>query len=133
MYALIECGGQQHKVELGRYITVRRLAIDEGAPVVFDRVLLVRTDGTTAVGTPVVEGAVVHGRIRRHLRGPKGHGYTYQAKKGHQRHWGFRDDLTQVTVEKIEFGGETYQAEGLEDVDSDEAVAAAVGEDAEEA
>ncbi|MBI2299710.1 MAG: 50S ribosomal protein L21 [Armatimonadetes bacterium] len=118
MYALIECGGQQHKVELGRYITVRRLAIDEGAPVVFDRVLL---------GTPVVEGAVVYGRIRRHLRGPKTEAFTYQAKKGHQRHWGFRDELTQVTVEKIEFGGETFQAEGLEEVDSDEAVEAAVG------
>ncbi len=111
MYALIECGGQQHKVEPGRYVTVNRLAVAEGDQVTFDRVLLVRTDADVTVGTPVVEGAEVRGRIRRHTRGRKIHGMTYHAKKGTRRRWGARADLTQVTIEAIVVGETTYAAE----------------------
>ncbi|NUQ00090.1 MAG: 50S ribosomal protein L21 [Armatimonadetes bacterium] len=110
MYALIESGGQQHKVEPGRYVTINRLAVEEGGAVVFDRVLLVRTDGEIVVGTPAVEGAEVRGRVRRHLRGKKVYGFKYQAKKGYRRRWGARADLTQVTVDSILFGGETFTA-----------------------
>ena len=111
MYALIESGGQQHKVEPGRYITIKRLAVAEGAPVVFDKVLLVRSDETIEIGTPAVEGAEVHGSVRRHLRGKKVHGYKYKAKKGYSRRWGARADLTQVTISKVVFGEQVWAAE----------------------
>ena len=111
MYAVIETGGQQHKVEPGRYVTVKRLAVEDGEPIVFNQVLLVRTDEQTAVGTPAVEGAVVEGRIRRHLRGKKIHGLKYKAKKRYRKHWGARADLTQVTIEKIVFAGQEYAAD----------------------
>lgn len=110
MYALIESGGQQHKVEPGRYITVKRLAVAEGDPVVFSKVLLVRGDEQIAVGQPVVQEAEVHGSVRRHLRGKKIHGFKYKAKKGYSRRWGARADLTQVTISKIVFGGQTWEA-----------------------
>jgi len=110
MYAVIESGGQQHKVEPGRYVTMKRLAVADGEPVVFDQVLLVRTDEQTTVGTPAVEGAVVQGVIRRHLRGKKVTGLKYKAKKGYRKRFGARADLTQVTIEKILFGGQEYAA-----------------------
>ncbi len=115
MYALIESGGQQHKVALGRYVTLKRLPVDEGGQVVFDRVLLVRTDERVALGTPTVDGAEVRGHVRRHLRGKKVHGFKYKAKKGYRRRWGARADLTQVTIESILFEGETFAAEALLD------------------
>ena len=118
MYALIESGGQQHKVEPGRYLTLGRLAVAEGESVVFDRVLLVRTDADTTVGTPVVEGAEVRGTVRRHLRGPKINGMKYKPKKGYSKRWGARRDLTQVDIVAIVAGGQTFEA----------AVAAAVEE-----
>lgn len=110
MYALIESGGQQHKVEPGRYVTVKRLPVDEGGEVVFEKVLLVRTDGDIAIGTPAVDGAEVRGRVRRHLRGKKVYGFKYKPKKGYARRWGARADLTQVTIDTITYGGESYQA-----------------------
>ncbi|MBI5834775.1 MAG: 50S ribosomal protein L21 [Armatimonadetes bacterium] len=109
MYALIESGGQQHKVEPGRYVTLGRLAVAEGESVVFDRVLLVRTDADTTVGTPVVEGAEVRGTVRRHLRGPKVNGIKYKAKKGYSKRWGARADLTQVDIVAVVTGGQTFE------------------------
>ena len=119
MYALIETGGQQHKVTLGRYVTVKRLAIDEGGTVQFDRVLLVRTDEEVHLGTPVVEGSTVRGHVKRHLRGKKVHGSKFKAKKGYRRQWGARADLTQVTIDEIVFGGETFAAETMAAVADD--------------
>lgn len=111
MYAVIESGGQQHQVTPGRYVTIRRLAVEQDGPVVFDRVLLVRPDsGDVAIGRPVVEGAEVRGVVRRHLRGKKIHGFKYKAKKGYSRRWGARAELTQVTIEAIVFGGQTFTA-----------------------
>ncbi|HXZ24909.1 MAG TPA: 50S ribosomal protein L21, partial [Nitrospiria bacterium] len=57
MYAIIETGSKQYRVEPGTAIRVEKLAADVGAPVTFDRVLLVGGDGQTAVGTPVVAKA----------------------------------------------------------------------------
>lgn len=110
MYALVKIGGQQHKVEPGRYVTVNRLAADEGGAVQFDEVLMVRTDGEVTLGTPSVDGAVVRGSVRRHVRGPKINGFIYRAKKGSSKRWGARADLTQVNIEAIEFGGQVFAA-----------------------
>lgn len=133
MYALIESGGQQHKVEPGRYITVDRLPVEVGEEVVFNRVLMVRTDDGVAVGAPMVEDAVVRGRIRRHLRGRKIVGFKYKPKKGYRRRWGARADLTQVTILEIEVGGTVYAAEPQEVEGTETPEAAAGSTDTEEA
>ncbi len=124
MYALIESGGQQHKVEPGRYVTIKRLAVAEGAPVVFSTVLMVRADDRIEIGTPAVEHAEVHGSVRRHLRGKKVHGYKYKAKKGYSRRFGARADLTQVTISKIVCGDQVWLADVSDEVvvPADEAV-----------
>ncbi|MCC7493132.1 MAG: 50S ribosomal protein L21 [Fimbriimonadaceae bacterium] len=110
MYALIESGGQQHKVEPGRYVTLKRLAVELGEQVTFDKVLLVRTDEAVQVGTPAVAEAKVVGTIRRHLRGKKVHVLKVQPKKGYRRHYGARANLTQVTIDQIVVGEATYTA-----------------------
>lgn len=115
VYALVESGGQQHRVEPGRFITVDRLPLDEGEAFAFDRVLLVRTDDGTTVGQPAVEGATVSGRIKRHLRGDKIHGFKYKAKKRYSRRWGARADLTQITVDAIELNGQRFTAADLDE------------------
>jgi large subunit ribosomal protein L21 len=102
MYAVIESGGQQHKVQVNATVTVDRLAVPEGAMVQFNRVLLLSGDGDTQVGTPTVADAVVRGRVVKHLRGPKIRGFTYEPKKRYRRRFGHRSELTQVLIEAIE-------------------------------
>ena len=63
MYAIIKTGGKQYKVSEGDVITVEKLAANEGDAVVFDNVLTVVNDGDVKVGTPVVEGAKVTGKV----------------------------------------------------------------------
>lgn len=121
MYALIESGGQQHKVEPGRYVTIKRLAADEGAPVVFKTVLMVRAEDRIEIGQPAVAEAEVHGSVRRHLKGKKVNGFKYKAKKGYSRRWGARAYLTQVTITKIVCGDQVWEA----DLDTLAAAAAA--------
>jgi large subunit ribosomal protein L21 len=100
-------------VEAGRYVTLNRLAVDEGEEVLFDRVLMVRGDDDVQVGAPLVDGALVKGTVRRHLRGPKIRGFIYRAKKGSSKRWGARADLTQVNITSIEVGGETLASAGV--------------------
>lgn len=102
MYAVIESGGQQHKVQVNDRVTVDRLAVPEGGTVNFDRVLLVSGAEGTQVGMPTVPGAVVRGRVVKHLRGPKVHGFKYQPKKRTRRRFGHRSEWTQVLIEAIE-------------------------------
>lgn len=104
MYAVIESGGQQHKVQVNATVTVDRLAVPEGEKVNFDRVLLIRGAAGTQVGRPTVADAVVRGRVMKHLRGPKIRGFKYQPKKRTRRWFGHRSEWTQVLIEAIEAG-----------------------------
>lgn len=63
MYAIIKTGGKQYKVAEGDVITVEKLAAGEGEAVVFDQVLTVVNDADVKIGTPVVEGAKVTGKV----------------------------------------------------------------------
>ena len=72
MYAVIETGGKQYRVEPGDVIDVERLAAEEGSSdVVFDRVLLLGGNGDVRIGQPTVEGARVTGVRMKDVRGPR--------------------------------------------------------------
>ena len=71
MYAVIETGGKQYRVELGSELHVELLDATPGSEVTFDRVLLVRTATATEVGTPVVSGAKVTALVVGQERGVK--------------------------------------------------------------
>lgn len=101
MYAIVDTCGKQYRVEPGAKITVDRLQADEGAEVVFDRVLLIAGDELT-VGTPHVEGARVTARVVSHDRGDKVITFKYRARKRYRRRVGFRSSLTTLEILGIE-------------------------------
>ena len=104
MYAVIETGGKQYRVQTGDVIDVERLsAVSEEEPeVVFDRVLMVDDGGDVRVGDPVVEGAQVKGELVRPVRGRKVTVFKMKRRKGYRRKNGHRQDLHQVEIKDIQ-------------------------------
>jgi large subunit ribosomal protein L21 len=101
MYAIIETGGKQYKVEEGREIVVEKLDAGEGETVTFDKVLLVKGD-SLKVGNPYVEGAKVTGKVEKHGRAKKIIVFKYKPKKNYRKKQGHRQPFTRIRIEKIE-------------------------------
>jgi large subunit ribosomal protein L21 len=101
MYAIVEIAGQQFKVEKDRFLYTHRLAGEEGAALVFDKVLLVDNAGEVSIGAPTVSGASVKAKILNHLRGEKVIVFKKKRRKGYQKQNGHRQDLTKVLIEDI--------------------------------
>ncbi len=103
MFAVIETGGKQYRVEEGSVLDVELLAGVEkaGDPVSFERVLLVYGEGGTRVGNPAIPGARVEGTLLADVRGPKVRIFKHKKRKGFRKHGGHRQDLLRVRVEKI--------------------------------
>jgi large subunit ribosomal protein L21 len=101
MYAIIETGGKQYKVEQGTELFIEKLEAAEGETVQFDNVVLVNKDGNLAVGTPTVAGATVSAKVASHGRGKKIIVYKYKAKKNYRRKQGHRQPFTKVVIEAI--------------------------------
>jgi large subunit ribosomal protein L21 len=103
MYAVIESGGRQLRVQVGEVVHVQRLDGDVGAPVVFDRVLMLGGEDEARIGTPVVDGAAVRASIVRHGRDKKIHIYLFKRRQNsNRRRMGHRQDYTAVKIESIE-------------------------------
>ncbi len=101
MYAVIETGGKQLKVEAGQDIFVEKLNAEPGDEVVFDKVVLLSNDGTK-IGTPYVEGAKVTAKVVKQGKDKKIRIFMYKAKKGSTHHrQGHRQPYTKLTVESI--------------------------------
>ncbi len=101
MFAIVEVGGHQYKVEKDQEIYVNRLQGDEGDNVSFERVLLVDNGGTTQIGTPTVSGAVVKASIVEHCKGDKVIVFHKKRRKGYRKKNGHRDALTKIKIEAI--------------------------------
>ena len=71
MYAVIKSGGKQHKVSEGEEILLEKISLDEGDVIEFSEVLAVNKDGNLNVGKPLLEGAVVKGKVLNHLKTKK--------------------------------------------------------------
>ncbi|MDA8097826.1 MAG: 50S ribosomal protein L21 [Desulforudis sp.] len=103
MYAIIETGGKQYRVQEGETLYVEKLLAEPDEMVTIDRVLAVgRDNGELTVGQPVVPGAKVQLKVVRHGRGKKIIVFKYKAKKNYRRKKGHRQAFTAVLVEKIE-------------------------------
>lgn len=102
MYAIIECGGRQVKVNPGAEVVVDRVDRAPGEEIAFDRVLLVGKDGGEVVaGTPYVANAKVLGVVTGEARGPKIRVFKKKRRKGMRRTRGHRSTLTRVQVKDI--------------------------------
>jgi large subunit ribosomal protein L21 len=102
MYAIIETGNKQYRVEPGSAIRVEKLAAEVGAPVSFNRVLLVGGDGETAVGTPVVDKATVTGEVVRHGLAQKVMVFKKKKRKNYRRTRGHRQHFTEVRITAVQ-------------------------------
>jgi large subunit ribosomal protein L21 len=105
MYAVIETGGKQYRVELGSEFAVERLEGTPGDTIKFDRVLLVADGDTASVGTPVVDDALVTASLVRQDRGDKITVFKYRPKARHRAKNGHRQELTVIRIADIAFGG----------------------------
>ncbi len=101
MYAIVEIAGQQFKVEKGREIFTHRLEGDADAALVFDKVLLVDSEGNVQIGAPAVAGASVKGTILEHLKGEKVIVFKKKRRKGYRKKNGHRQLLTKVRIDDI--------------------------------
>ena len=100
MYAIVETGGKQVKVEVGEAIYVEKVEVAEGESYTFDKVLLVSGD-ETKVGAPYVEGAKVEATVLKNARLKKIIVYKYKPKKGYHKKQGHRQYFTKVKIENI--------------------------------
>ncbi|AYC29740.1 50S ribosomal protein L21 [Paenisporosarcina cavernae] len=100
MYAIIETGGKQIKVEKGQEIYIEKLAVDADEVVTFDKVLFVGGDDVK-VGVPFVEGAAVKAKAIKHGRGKKITVFKYKSKKNYRRKQGHRQPYTKLVIEDI--------------------------------
>ncbi len=105
MYAIVETGGKQYRVEEGETLLVERLNVPAGETVTLDRVLLVVDGETVRVGTPQVPGAQVVARVLGETKGPKIRVFKYRPKKNYRRRRGHRQIYTALQIEKIEVKG----------------------------
>ncbi|QKG84105.1 50S ribosomal protein L21 [Kroppenstedtia pulmonis] len=102
MYALIETGGKQYKVQEGQAIYIEKLPVAEGESVTFDKVLFVGKEDGALVGKPLVNGAKVTGKVEKHGKGKKMIVFKYKPKKDSKRKQGHRQPFTKVVIDKIE-------------------------------
>ncbi|MHC5441449.1 50S ribosomal protein L21 [Listeria monocytogenes] len=100
MYAIIETGGKQIKVEAGQEIYVEKLAGEVGDVVTFDKVLFVGGD-SAKVGVPFVEGATVTAKVEKQGRAKKLTVYKYKPKKNYHKKQGHRQPYTKLTIDAI--------------------------------
>jgi large subunit ribosomal protein L21 len=103
MYAVIQSGGKQLRVEVGDVVRVEKLGVDAGAAVVFDKVLMVGSGDQARVGAPTVEGAQVKGTVVEHGRADKILIYTFKRRQNsNRRQQGHRQDYTAVKIDSID-------------------------------
>ena len=112
MYAVIESGGRQYKVQVGQAIEVDRLAAADGETVELGRVLMVSDGDQMTVGQPTVPGARVLAEVIEETRGPKIIVFRYKPKVRYRRKLGHRQLHTRVRISGIETGATLAEVAG---------------------
>jgi len=102
MYAIIETGGKQYRVQNGDQIVVEKLNVEAGETVVFDKVLVVGEGAEAKVGTPYVAGTTVEGKVVENGKGKKVIIFKYKAKKDYRKKQGHRQPYTLVEITAID-------------------------------
>ncbi|SHJ89488.1 LSU ribosomal protein L21P [Geosporobacter subterraneus DSM 17957] len=101
MYAIIETGGKQYRVQEGDTLFIEKLEANQGETVEFDKVLAVSKDGQLVLGTPVVGGAKVSATVIENGKAPKIIVFKYKSKKDYRKKQGHRQPYTKVKIEQI--------------------------------
>ena len=101
MYAIIETGGKQYKVQNGDVVYIEKLDAEAESVVTFDKVVALNTGRSFKMGAPYVKGASVEARVLKSGKGKKITVFTYKPKKGSSRKMGHRQPYTKVQIEGI--------------------------------
>ena len=101
MYAIIESGGLQFRVERERKFRIPKLEAEVGAPVSLPNVLMVSDGKSTLIGTPYLEGAQVKATLVAHGKHDKIIVYKYKRRKNYRRKRGHRQDYSEIMVTEI--------------------------------
>ena len=101
MYAIIETGGKQYKVQNGDQLRVEKLNAEAGSTVVFDKVLAAGEGSDIKVGTPYLEGLTVEGKVVESGKGDKVIIFKYKSKKDYRKKQGHRQPYTLVEITSV--------------------------------
>jgi large subunit ribosomal protein L21 len=105
MFAIVDAGGRQEKVEPGLLVIVDRLDVEPGAEVTFDKVLLIETEtGDIVTGAPYVAGASVVGVVEAQSKGKKIRVFKMKRRKQYRKTKGHRSLQTRIRVKAIQVG-----------------------------
>jgi large subunit ribosomal protein L21 len=107
MYAVIETGGKQYRVEVGTELEVELLDVEPGKTITLDRVLLVADGGDASIGRPLVDGAAVSAEVLRRDRGDKVMAFKYRPKARRRVKKGHRQELTVLRISDIVLDGKS--------------------------
>ncbi len=100
-YAIVEDGGKQYRAVEGETIEVDLFLSEAGEQIDLERVLLIADNGSTVVGTPLVEGAKVQATVVGHVKGPKIVVFRYRPKKRYRVKTGHRQMYTRLIIDSI--------------------------------
>ena len=101
MYAVIESGGKQHRVEEGEVLRLEKLETATGESIDFDKVLMVVDGDKISIGAPAVDGAKVTAEVVAHGRGDKVKIIKFRRRKHHMKRQGHRQWYTEVKITGI--------------------------------
>ena len=101
MYAVIQTGGKQYRVKSGEQVKVELLAVEVGATVSFDRVLMLGEGDGVKVGAPFVSGAAVKATVVAQGRGEKIRIFKLRRRKHFAKTQGHRQGFTEVRIDEI--------------------------------
>lgn len=102
MYAIVEMGGRQFRVEVGQEVYVNRLAATKDETVELNKVLLIDNDGDIKIGSPYVDGAMVKATVLDDsCKGKKVIVFKKKRRKGYQKKNGHRQYLSLIKIESI--------------------------------
>jgi len=111
MYAVIETGGKQYRVEVGTELEVELLEVEPGQEITLERVLLVADGAEAAIGRPVVEGATVSATVVRNDRAAKVISFKYKPKARRRVKKGHRQEQTVLRITDVVLNGKSAAAE----------------------
>lgn len=101
MYAIVDIAGKQFKVTKDQYIYAPRLDAEAGASLDFKNVLLIDNESSVSIGSPILVGANVSGKVLEHVKGDKVVVFKKKRRKGYAKRNGHRQQFTKVLIESI--------------------------------
>jgi large subunit ribosomal protein L21 len=110
MYAVVNTGGKQYKVQQGEVLRIEKIPGEVGSPVTFDRVMMFSDGETVNIGQPVLDDVAVEGHIVAQGKAKKILVFKYKKRKRYRRKQGHRQEFTAVQIDTIQGAGSAAKA-----------------------